>query len=73
MSVVRIKEQNPSDEKIIKVLEYIRDTESERNVSDMDCDLVKICVDYIVKLKGYKIVFDEKDVEERVSRIPFVD
>lgn len=73
MGVLRIKEQNPSDEKIIKALEYIRDTETEKSIGDMDCELVKICVDYILELKGYKIVFDEKAIDARVSRIPFVD
>lgn len=57
----------------IKYLSVLRDREAQKPVEEMDCELISSCVKLLLKLQGKKVSFSEKEIEEKVRKIPFTE
>ena len=57
----------------IKYLSALRDKEVQKPVEEMDCDLIASTVELLLKLQGKKISLAEKEIEEKVRKIPFTE
>ena len=60
-------------ERLIKNLEILCYLESEKPISEMDTDLIKVSVDFISELLGEEVTLTPEEIEEKVRKIPFVE
>lgn len=60
-------------DKLIRHLYNILDTEINKKYNLMDVDLVEACTELILELQGKNITLSNEEIEEKVSKIPFID
>lgn len=57
----------------IKYLSALCDKEVQKPVEEMDCELIESTVELLLKLQGKKVSLTEKEIEEKVRKIPFTE
>lgn len=57
----------------IKYLSALCDKEVQKPVEEMDCELIASTVELLLKLQGKKVSLTEKEIEEKVRKIPFTE
>lgn len=68
-----MKNELNNKEKLIEYLSFVRDTEAEKPIGEMDNDLIEACVELLLELQGKTVALGPEQIEERVRKIPFVD
>ena len=63
------KYTTPDELIIMLLLTYIKDRESSRDIDLIDVDIIRDCVDWLLKLENKKVEFTEDEIEERVNKI----
>lgn len=57
----------------IKYLSALCDKEVQKPVEEMDCELIESTVELLLKLQSKKVSLTEKEIEEKVRKIPFTE
>ena len=57
----------------IKYLSALCDREVQKPIEEMDCELIASTVELLLKLQGKKVSLTEKEIEEKVRKIPFTE
>ena len=63
------KYTTPDELIIMLLLTYIKDREGSREIDLIDVDIIRDCVDWLLKLENKKVEFTEDEIEERVNKI----
>ena len=63
------KYTTPDELIIILLLTYIKDREASREIDLIDVDIIKDCVDWLLRLQNKKVELTEDEIEERVNKI----
>ena len=68
-----MKNEVSNKEKLIEMLSFIRDTESEKPSDEMDNDLIADCTELLLDLQNKNVTLSTEEIEERVKNIPFTE
>lgn len=60
-----------SKEKLIAYLEFVRDSEADKPIEEMDVELVDACVELLLELQDESIAIDSEEIKEKVRNMPF--
>ena len=63
------KYTTPDELIIMLLLTYIKDREASREIDLIDVDIIKDCVDWLLRLQNKKVELTEDEIEERVNKI----
>ena len=68
-----MKNDVKNKEKLIEMLSFIRDTETEKPLDEMDNDLIADCTELLLDLQNKNVTLSTEEIEERVKNIPFIE
>lgn len=63
------KYTTPDELIIMLLLTYIKDREGSREIDLIDVDIIRDCVDWLLRLQNKKVELTEDEIEERVNKI----
>ena len=70
---VAMKNEIPSEEKLIELLLFIRHRETKKPLDEMDNDLITACTELLLDLQNKEVTLSPEEISERVKNIPFVE
>lgn len=68
-----MKNKHKNNADAIKYLSALCEKEVQKPVEKMDCQLIASTVELLLKLQGKKVSLAEKEIEEKVRKIPFTE
>lgn len=63
------KYTTPDELIIMLLLTYIKDREGSREIDLIDVDIIRDCVDWLLRLQNKKVELTEGEIEEKVNKI----